>query len=145
MVSSNRETVAIKHLDPPEIHANPAYSQGVCVPAGARYIHVGGQNGVDAEGRIVGQGDLAVQTARALANLSAVLGAGGARPDDLISLSIYLVGAADLRPAVRAWASFWGDRGPPPAVKMLRVLGLANPDFLIEIEGVAAVIGDDAR
>src|SRR4051812_21578417 len=116
----------IKHLNPAEIHANPAYSQGVSVPAAARYIHVGGQNGVDAEGRIVGKGDLALQTAQALANLSAVLRAGGARPEDLISLSIYLVGDADLRPAFGAWTAFWGDRGPPPVVKMLRVIGLAN-------------------
>lgn len=35
--------------------------------------------------------------------------------------------------------SFWRDRGTPPVLKVLRVLGLSNPDFLIEIEGIAAL------
>jgi len=129
----------IKHLNPAEIHANPAYSQGVAVPAGARYVHVGGQNGVDADGRIVSP-EIAAQTRQALVNLSAVLAAGGATSADLISLSVYIVGDADLKPAFGAWSAFWADRGPPPTVKLLRVAGLGNPDFLIEIEALAAVV-----
>src|SRR3954464_6886341 len=95
----HRSQMEIKHLNPAEIHSNPAYSHGVSVPATARYIHVGGQNGIDAAGRIVGKGDIAAQTSQALANLSAVLAAGGAKPDDLISLSVYIVPDADLRVA----------------------------------------------
>ena len=134
----------IARLNPTEIHGNPVYSQGVSVPASARHIHVGGQNGVDIDGRIVGKGDPAAQTVRALANLSAVLEAGGAKPDDLISLTVYLVGDVDLRSAFGAWAAFWNDRGPPPVMKVLRIAGLANPDFLIEVEGVAAIVESDA-
>jgi enamine deaminase RidA (YjgF/YER057c/UK114 family) len=132
--------LSVRHLNPAKLHGNPAYSQGVSAPASARCIYVGGQNGVDAQGRIAGEGDLAAQTAQALANLSVVLEDGGARPDDLISLAIYIVGDADLRPAFGAWMAFWRDRGPPPVVKLLRVVGLANPDFLIEIEGMAAIV-----
>jgi enamine deaminase RidA (YjgF/YER057c/UK114 family) len=135
----------IKHLNPAETHSNPAYSQGVSVPATARFVHVGGQNGIDAAGRIVGKGDIAVQTSQALGNLSSVLAAGGAKPDDLVSLSVYLLEDADLRVAFGVWAKFWGARGRPPMVKLLRVVGLASPDFLIEIEGWAAIIGDDAE
>jgi enamine deaminase RidA (YjgF/YER057c/UK114 family) len=122
------------------MHENPAYSQGVVLPLTGHHVLVGGQNGVDAEGKIIGRGDLAAQTAQALANLSTVLEAGGATPGDLVSLSIYIVGDADLRPAFGAWMAFWGDRGAPPVLKVLRVTGLANPDFLIEIEGQAAVV-----
>jgi enamine deaminase RidA (YjgF/YER057c/UK114 family) len=135
--------VPIEHLNPAEIHSNPVYSQGISVPASARHIHVGGQSGVDAEGRIVGS-DLAAQTAQALANLAAVLAAGGAAPADLISLTVYLVGDADLRTAFGAWAAFWNGRGAPPVVKVLRVVGLANPDFLIEVEALAAIVEGDA-
>jgi enamine deaminase RidA (YjgF/YER057c/UK114 family) len=131
---------AIERLSPAGMHHNPAYSQGIRLPASAHHILVGGQNGVDAEGRITGEGDLAAQTSQALANVAMVLEAGGARPEDLVSLSIYLVGDLDLRPAFGAWMAFWAGRGPPPAVKMLRVAGLANPAFLIEIEALAAVV-----
>ena len=130
----------IERLNPAGMHSNPAYSQGVSVPAAARYIHVGGQNGVDASGTIVGVGDLAAQTAQALANLATVLRAGGAAPEDLIGVTVYLVGDADLRAAFGAWAGFWQDRAAPPIVKVLRVAGLANRNFLIEIEAIAAII-----
>lgn len=130
----------IERLNPAGMHSNPAYSQGASVPASARHIYVGGQNGVDAEGRIVGKGDLAAQTAQALGNLASVLTAGGAAPEDLISLTVYLVGDADLRAGFGAWTAFWNERGAPPVVKMLRVAGLANPDFLIEVEGIAAIV-----
>lgn len=130
----------IERLNPAGMHSNPAYSQGVSVPAAARYIHVGGQNGVDASGTIVGVGDLAAQTAQALANLATVLRAGGAAPEDLIGVTVYLVGDADLRAAFGAWAGFWQDRAAPPIVKVLRVAGLANRNFLIEIEAIAAIL-----
>lgn len=132
--------MSIERLNPLEMHRNPVYSQGISVPCAARYVFVGGQNGVDGGGRIVGNGDLGAQTAQALANLSRVLEAGGAKPDDLISLSVYVVGDADLRLALGVWTSFWRERAPPPVVKLLRVAGLANPDFLIEIEGMAALV-----
>lgn len=131
--------MTIERLNPVGLHTNPAYSQGVSVPSAARYVFVGGQNGVDAEGRIVGEGDLAAQTSQALANLAVVLDAGGARTDDLISLSVYIAGDIDLRPAFGAWMSFWRDRGAPPVLKVLRVAGLSNPDFLIEVEGIATL------
>ena len=35
--------------------------------------------------------------------------------------------------------SFWGTRTNPPTVTVLRVAGLANPDFLIEIEAQAVL------
>jgi len=135
--------VLIERLNPAGMHSNPVYSQGVSVPASARHIYVGGQNAVDAEGRIVGKGDLAAQTAQSLANLASVLTAGGAAPEDLISLTVYLVGDADLRTGFGAWTAFWNERGAPPVVKMLRLTGLANPDFLIEIEGIAAIVEGD--
>jgi len=130
----------IQHLNPAELHPSAAYSLGVSVPATARVVHVGGQNGIDAEGRIVGKGDIAAQTARALDNLSAVLAAGGARLDDLVGLSVYVVRDADIRLAFGVWAKVWANRGVPPMVKLLRVVGLANPDCLIEIEGLAAIV-----
>jgi enamine deaminase RidA (YjgF/YER057c/UK114 family) len=135
--------VLIERLNPAGMHSNPAYSQGISVPASARHIYVGGQNGVDAEGRIVGESDLTAQTIQALANLEAVLAAGGAKPSDLISLTVCLVADADLRPAFGAWAAFWNGRGLPPVVKVLRVAGLGNPDFLIEIEAMAAIVEGD--
>ncbi|TPI68373.1 RidA family protein [Mesorhizobium sp. B2-8-9] len=131
--------MTIERLNPQGMHSNPAYSQGVSLPASARIVLVGGQNGVDAEGNIVGKGDLAAQTMQALANLAKVLEAGGAKLEDLVSLSVYIVGDQDIASGFGAWMALWANRAPPPIIKALRVVGLGNPDFLIEIEGQAAV------
>ncbi|TPI46246.1 RidA family protein [Mesorhizobium sp. B2-9-1] len=131
--------MTIERLNPQGMHSNPAYSQGVSLPASARIVLVGGQNGVDAEGNIVGKGDLAAQTTQALANLAKVLQAGGATLENLVSLSVYIVGDQDIAPGFGAWMAFWANRAPPPIIKALRVVGLGNPDFLIEIEGQAAI------
>ncbi|MBN9222681.1 MAG: RidA family protein [Mesorhizobium sp.] len=131
--------MTIERLNPKGMHSNPAYSQGVSLPASARIVLVGGQNGVDAQGQIVGKGDLAAQTTQALANLAMVLEAGGAKVEELVSLSVYIVGDQDIAPGFGAWMAFWANRAPPPIIKALRVAGLGHPDFLIEIEGLAAV------
>ena len=37
------------------------------------------------------------------------------------------------------WGIAWGDRGAPPTITVAYVSALANPEFLIEIDAVAAV------
>ena len=137
--------MSIERLNPKGMHSSSAYSNGIALPASARIVLVGGQNGLDANGLIVGKGDIAAQTTQALANLSMVLEDGGVKPENLVSLSVYIAGDADLRPAVSAWMTFWNDRGPPPLLKVLRVTGLAHPDFLIEIEAQAAIVDEPKR
>ena len=48
----------VQHLNPEAMHRNPAFSQAILLPAGARTLLIGGQNAVDANGQIVGKGDL---------------------------------------------------------------------------------------
>lgn len=43
-----KSAVTIERLNPEGMHSNPAYSHGVSLPASARIVLVGGQNGVDA-------------------------------------------------------------------------------------------------
>ena len=64
--------MAITHINPPSLFATPVFSQGTVTPAGARTLYVGGQNGVDASGQLVGE-SLAAQTEQAMKNVLAVL------------------------------------------------------------------------
>jgi enamine deaminase RidA (YjgF/YER057c/UK114 family) len=129
----------VQHLQPVGMHANPAFSQAILIPAGARTLIIGGQNAVDAAGQIVGKGDLGVQTTKALENLQLCLTAAGATLEQLVQVKIYLVGDVDLRPGFGAWMAVWGNRPNPPTVTGIRVAGLANPDFLVEIEAMAVL------
>jgi enamine deaminase RidA (YjgF/YER057c/UK114 family) len=118
------------------MHRNPAFSQAVVVEGNARTIYVGGQNAVDAQGRVVGAGDLAAQTERTLENLATVLAAAGARLQDVVKWTVFAVQGQDARPAVGVFQRVWGS-APPPAISVIAVAGLANPEFLVEVEAIA--------
>lgn len=129
----------VEHLNPEGMYRSPVFSQGVIIPAGARLLLIGGQNSVDASGQILGKGDVAAQTAKALSNLQLVLAAAGARLEDLVKVTVIIHQDADLRSAFGEWMNVWGARTNPPTVTGMRVAGLANPDFLIEIEAQAVL------
>ena len=129
--------MSVQHINPEGMRKSPIFSQGIVLPAGARLLLIGGQNSVDVNGVIVGKGDVATQTEKALANLQLVLSAAGARVEDLVKVTVIIHQDADLKAAFGAWMAVWGNRTNPPTVSALRVAGLANPDFLIEIEAQA--------
>jgi 2-iminobutanoate/2-iminopropanoate deaminase len=118
------------------MHSNPAFSQGTIVPAGARTLYVGGQNGVGADGRVVGD-SIEAQTEQALRNVLAVLAEAGASQEDVAKLTILLVEGTDRAAGFAASQAVWGAH--PTAVTGLFVSGLANPAYLVEIEAIAAL------
>ena len=132
-------TGSVRHLDPAGVHRNPAYSQAVVVTGNVKTLYVGGQNAVDSAGAVVGKGDIKAQTERVLQNVERVLAAGGAKLEHVIKWNVYIVQGQQLQPGFEAFQRAWGGRPNPPAVSMAFVAGLANPDFLVEIEATAVV------
>lgn len=127
-------TQAITLIDPPEMHRSPSFAQGVSVPSG-RTIYVGGQNGVDSDGKLVD--GLGPQTAQALRNVLTVLAAAGSGPEHVAKLTIHLAAGVDPAEAFAASAEVWGEYRT--AITVLIVLGLAIPGALVEVEAVALV------
>jgi enamine deaminase RidA (YjgF/YER057c/UK114 family) len=129
----------IEHLNPDGMLRSPAFSQGIIVPAGARTLIIGGQNGVDDKGQLVSK-DLGEQTAKAVDNLIKVLEAAGGTLESLVRIGIYVKGDMDIRPGFEAWMKRWGQRPNPPAIVVLRVAGMGmSPDAVVEIEATAAI------
>lgn len=128
----------VVRLNPDGVFQNPAYSQGIAVSGRVRTVYVGGQNAVDAAGMVVGKGNIREQTTQALKNAEAVLTAGAAELHDVVKWNIHLVQGQPLQDAFASYAEYWGT-GAPPAVTASIVSGLANPDYLIEIEAIAIV------
>ena len=87
----------------------------------------------------MGTGDIGAQTAKALDNLQRCLEAARATLEQLVQVKICIVGDAPLGPGFAAWMAVWGGRANPPTVTALRVHGLANQEFLVEIEAMAAL------
>jgi enamine deaminase RidA (YjgF/YER057c/UK114 family) len=130
---------SVEHLNPAGLHKNPAYSQAVIVSGNVSTIYVGGQNAVDASGNIVGKGDLAAQTEKALRNLEAALAAGGAGLEHVVKWNVYVVHGQSVQAGLEAFQKVWGQRSNPPVISVLFVAALAHPDFLVEINAVAVI------
>ena len=124
----------VETLNPEGLPTKPAFAQGT-VASGQRFVVVGGQNGVTADGTMLD--GVAAQTQQALRNVATVLAAAGATPADVARLAIYLVETVDPREAYAAVGPVWGQH--PTAIVVLRVAGLARPDAQVEIEALAVV------
>jgi 2-iminobutanoate/2-iminopropanoate deaminase len=126
----------IIHLNPESMHRNPAFSQGVMAENSGKLVIMGGQNGVDASGNLVGD-DLSTQTRQALKNVIEVLKEAGAAQKDVIKLTIYMVAGQSVEEGFRASREVWGDHAT--AITVLFVAGLGRPGVLVEIEAMAAL------
>jgi enamine deaminase RidA (YjgF/YER057c/UK114 family) len=129
----------VQHLNPEGMHSNPAFSQAVIVLGAAKTVYIGGQDAVDASGQIVGKGDIALQTEQVLKNLETVLAAAGGSLQHIVKWNIYVVQGVDYSPGFAVFQRVWGHRGQPPAITVATVVGLANPDFLVEMDAIAVI------
>lgn len=120
-------------VDPAGMYRSPAFAQGMILPAG-RTLYVGGQNGVDAEGKLLD--GLGPQTEQALRNVLTVLAEAGSGPEHVAKLTIYLAPGIDPTDGYAATATVWGGRRT--AVTVIAVAP-ARPGALVEIDAVAAV------
>ncbi len=130
---------SVEHLNPDGLHKNPAYSQAVVATGDVQTVYVGGQNAVDTAGNVVGRDDIKVQAEQIFVNLETALAAAGARLDHVVKWNIYVVQGQPPRPAFEVFQGVWGNRPDPPLITLLFVSGLAQPDYLMEIDAVAVV------
>ncbi len=123
-----------KHNPNTIVPAFSSYSLGVEASAGARWLHVSGQVGVAPDGVLAEGPESQMETA--FQNILAILGSAGMGPHDLVKVTVLLTRSEDigLYRQVR-------DRmlaGATPASTLLVVAALADPNWLVEIEAVAA-------
>ena len=134
-------------MAPPHRNVNP---DGLLPPVGfshatvaapGRTIHLGGQTGHRTNGDI--DDGLVEQFGQVLDNLVTTLEACGARPEHLVSLTIYTTDVATYRSSAerlgRAWTARLGRHYP--AIALLGVTELHDPRALVEVVAVAVVPG----
>lgn len=126
----------------PRVAPGPGFAHAVSVAGPLAFIS--GQVALDADGALVGAGDIAAQTRQALANLHAIVRALGADWPDVARFGWYVLDASAvqvirdvrdemIRPAL-------GDQ-PNPASSLVQVAALVRPEFLIEVDAVVALPG----
>jgi enamine deaminase RidA (YjgF/YER057c/UK114 family) len=127
-------------LNPEGLESPVGYSH-VAKITGGTLVHVAGQAPFDANGAVIGKGDFVAQFAQATRNLETAVKAAGGRPEQYAVLTIYVT---DLR-------AYWDNKKALgavyreifgkyfPAVTLVEVKGLYNPECMVEISGIAVI------
>lgn len=130
-------------IRPEGVHApqNDAYSHAV---AAGNLLFIAGQVPLDAQGAVVGPGDIRAQARQVFENLGTVLRAAGLGFEHLVSCTAFIVdiqanysGYADIRSQYLAGA-------PKPAMAIVEVSRLVRQEFLFELQAIAAAPGPKA-
>ena len=129
----------LEFINPPALANFGTFSQ-VATARGGKTIHISGQVAWNAQGKVVGAGDLNAQTVQVFENLKVALAAAGAGFRDVVKFTIYVV---DLKPQDRAVISEirnrYLDPARLPASTMIGVDALVMEDLRIEVEAIAVV------
>lgn len=124
-----------KPLSPTTIHPPfSAYSNGVEVAAGQRLVFCSGQLGIAPDGTILREA--AAQAEQCFDNVAAILGAAGLGLEHVVRINAYVSDREHLRPYMDVRNRRFS--APLPASTLMVVSGFARPEFLVEVEVVAA-------
>lgn len=125
----------MKMHNPPAI-ADPigTYSHGIEVPPNARWLYVAGQIGIRKDGSVPATID--EQSAVAWQNVVAILDAAGMKVSDIVKMTQFLVNLEDFPKYAATRAKFLA--GHRPASTGLVIRSLVKPEYLVEVEVVAA-------
>ncbi|KFZ81770.1 endoribonuclease [Amycolatopsis sp. MJM2582] len=134
--------MSITLVNPAGLPKIPAYRQ-VSIATGSKLVFIAGQVSWDADGALVGEGDLAAQVEQCYLNVGAALAGAGATFDDVAKVTVYVVDwtpdklALFLEGVDRAAAKLGGTPVPPGT--LIGVAALDVPEHLVEVEATAVI------
>jgi enamine deaminase RidA (YjgF/YER057c/UK114 family) len=109
----------------------------VTVEGAKKLVFCAGQVAADEDGKVLPPDNFEAQAKMVMKNLSNALAAGGAKLSDVTKVTIYIINPHDVAKARDILHDYFGKNPPGSTLCILR--GLANPNFLVEIEAIAAV------
>jgi reactive intermediate/imine deaminase len=133
MAEARKRAINPKEVAPP---LKPHYSNSVRVTAGP-LLFIAGQIATDAQGRLVGAGDLRAQATQVLENIRAILRANSADMEDVVNVTVYVTDIRAFHDISDIRLRYFPKDGPASAI--VEVSKLALPELMIEISAVAAV------
>lgn len=127
-----RKVIQPKGLSDPR----PRYSQGILASSG-KLLFIAGQTASDKDGNVVGKGDIEAQAHQVFKNIASVLKQAGGSFDNLVMTTTYITDRKYREGYNRVRQQYY--KKSQPTSTLVIVTGLANPDYLIEIAGVAVL------
>ncbi|MGH7844680.1 MAG: RidA family protein [Candidatus Binatia bacterium] len=127
-------------LNPVGLEKPVGYSHVAKIKSGT-LVHVAGQAPFDANGAVVGRGDFVTQFRQVVNNLKRAIEGAGGNPTQFAVLTMYVTDVrayhTNKKPIAEAYREVFGKYFP--AITLVEVKGLYNPDCMIEISGIAVV------
>jgi len=124
----------IQRINPPGMTQPTAYSH---VVRHDNLLFMAGQVALDADGNVVGAGDMQAQVRQVLENMRTVLASQGADFSNIVKITIYTTDIDAYRQTGDIREEYW--QGIAPASTLVQIERLARPVFLVEIEATAIV------
>lgn len=122
-------------ISPTDVHPPFApYSHAIEVAAGSRLLFCSGQLGIGPDAAI--PPDCAGQAELCFSNIEAVLRAAGMALSDIVRINAFVSGREHLRPYMEVRNQLFAE--PYPASTLMIVSGFARPEFVVEVEVIAA-------
>jgi enamine deaminase RidA (YjgF/YER057c/UK114 family) len=130
-------------LTNPEALPKVDFHRQVAIASGSKLVFMAGQVAWDADGNLVGEGDLAAQVERCYLNVAAAVAEAGGSFDNVVKLTTYIVGwtpdkFALLREGRNRALSKLGATLLAPGT-LVGVPALFTPDLLVEVEAIAVI------
>ncbi len=127
-------------FNPPNVWAPfGAFSMGVIQGTG-QVVYLKGQVALNADGQVVGKGDMRTQTRQTLTNIQAVLASVGGNMRDIFSLTHYVTDIDEFMQTGDIRLEFFAE--PFPVTTTVQVVRLYHPDLLVEITATAEIPGE---
>ncbi|MBI5458731.1 RidA family protein [Methanobacterium sp.] len=129
----------IDYINPENMAKPRGYSHAISVTGNHQTIYIGGQNAVDENRALVGKDSLKKQTEQVLTNIEKILEESDAKLENVVKFNIYLVPGQNPQDGFQVFQEKWGNNPNYPAITVLFVAGLGNPDWLVEIDAMAII------
>jgi enamine deaminase RidA (YjgF/YER057c/UK114 family) len=134
---SNQSTVGNRTINPASLPKPSGYAHGILAE---NTVFLGGQTALDKDMKIV-PGGIVEQFRQAFSNVLVTLEEAGGRPEDLVSVTIYLTDVDDYMANGREIGRLWREMAGTeyPAMAGIGVSRLWQKEALIEIQGIAVI------
>ena len=127
-------------INPKGLEAPVGYAHVAKITGGA-VVHIAGQAPFNERGQVVGKGDFVAQFTQVMNNLKTAIETAGGRPNQYAVLTIYITSLESYWNNKKALGSAYREVFGKffPAITLVEVKRLYNPDCMIEISGIAVI------
>jgi enamine deaminase RidA (YjgF/YER057c/UK114 family) len=129
--------VARENLFPAGLSTPTGHWTTVTTARPGKLVFVSGLVAKNADGEIVGVGDVRAQTRQVCENLKLAMEAAGGTLKDIVRVDVFIKEMAGFKDIHEIRRQYFGDN--PPASTMVAITAFTHPDLLIEINAIGVL------